>query len=273
MIQTDKVSNAVALAEFEIECELLIRMDHPNIIQVLGSGKKPRTFLILERLRDLSQVLELNSAEDSRPSMFRKRAFSYVQVLQIAKNLADALRYIHEEISPSAMVIHRDLKPENLGLADDGSLKLFDFGLCRCVRKRNFVEEAYQMTGNTGSLRYMAPEVVLSQPYNETIDAFSFAINIWSIACNKVPFRGFDRTMHRNRVVVNGERPKLERSWPQDFCNLLMRCWHQQPTQRPSFAAISDSLKQMIVAAGGSPGANGPSRGPSLMKSLFGSKR
>ena len=56
----------------------------------------------------------------------------------------------------------------------DGSntLKLFDFGLCRVVRKRTQTDQAYEMTGNTGSLRYMAPEVVLNIPYTEKVDVY-----------------------------------------------------------------------------------------------------
>jgi len=176
---------------------------------VLGAGTHPRPFIVLERLRDLSEVLDLNSAEESRPSLFQRRKFTYVEVLQMAKDLANAIDYIHREIDPACMIIHRDLKPENLGLAADGRLKLFDFGLCRCVKKRTPQMQTYEMTGNTGSLRYMAPEVVLDLPYNETVDAFSFGIVVWTIACNKLPFRGFDRAKHRAAVVLGGGRPKV----------------------------------------------------------------
>ena len=74
------------------------------------------------------------------------------------------------------MIVHRDIKPENVGISSDGILKLFDFGLCRVVRKRLSADEAYAMTGNTGSIRYMAPEVVLKLPYTEKVDVFSFAV-------------------------------------------------------------------------------------------------
>ena len=58
-------------------------------------------------------------------------------------------------------VIHRDLKPDNMGWTADGQFKLFDFGLCTCVRKEETQHETYELTGCTGSIRYMAPEVVL----------------------------------------------------------------------------------------------------------------
>ena len=49
----------------------------------------------------------------------------------------------------------RDLKPDNVGFTDDGTVKIFDFGLSTCVKARSELDECYQMTGNTGSLRYM----------------------------------------------------------------------------------------------------------------------
>ena len=94
------------------------------------------------------------------------------ELLLHAKSFAEAMEYLHSSVHPSAMILHRDLKPENLGITSDGRLKLFDFGLCRLVRKRTHLLEAYDMTGTTGSLRYMAPEVALARPYTEKVDVY-----------------------------------------------------------------------------------------------------
>ena len=246
MLQDDKADDEIAINEFEIEGELLSRLDHPNIIKVLGSGVDPRPFLILERLRDISQLLDLDKKVTPRKSIFNRGPFTFSEVLQLAKDLADALNYTHSDVHPDAMIIHRDLKPENLGLSSSGRLKVYDFGLCRCVEKRTDQHQMYEMTGNTGSLRYMAPEVVLNQQYSEKVDVYSFAIVIWTIACNKPPFRTFDRTMHLDRVVLNGERPSFDPSWPQDFIDLLGSCWQPESVKRPSFAVISSILDEIM---------------------------
>ena len=275
MLQADKADNAIAQYEFDIEAELLSRMDHPRVIRSLGSGKVPRPFIILERLKDASSFLDLNpAADDQRDArqirLFQapstKPALSLPQVLHVARDLADALNYCHSGLSKDAMIIHRDLKPENLGLTVDNRAKLFDFGLCRCVKKRRSEDDTYEMTGNTGSLRYMAPEVVLNKPYTEKVDVYSFAMVIWALARGKPPFKGFDRDMHRIRVVESGERPKLERSWPREFCDLLVACWQKTPHQRPSFATIYDHLNQMIEGGGKDRSAAG--RAQSLFKKI-----
>jgi serine/threonine protein kinase len=53
---------------------------------------------------------------------------------------------------------YRDIKPDNIGFTPNGTVKLFDFGLCTCVKSREEATECYNMTGNTGSLRYMVRE-------------------------------------------------------------------------------------------------------------------
>ena len=232
----------------DIETELLRRVRHKNIVTVLGSGLHPRPFIILERLQALPLILSLDSAGSTvAPSAVRRRIFTYAELLLIAVDLADALNYLHSQLHPSVMILHRDLKPDNLGMTIDGRLKLFDFGLCRCVQKRTSENETYEMTGNTGSLRYMAPEVVLNKPYTEKVDVYSFAMVIWTIARNKNPFAGFDRAMHRERVVLGGERPKFEKGWPADFCDLLAQCWHQNSTKRPAFSDILPRLQHMFA--------------------------
>lgn len=243
-LQRSKASCSLALSELRIESELLTRIDHPNVIRILGAGVSPKPFIILERLQDISQLFN-----GDRPQLFRRRPFSFKEVLQLAQNFADAMKYLHNDIHQDAMIIHRDLKPENLGLNSDGELKLFDFGLCRCVKKRTKDDQVYEMTGNTGSLRYMAPEVVLGQPYNEKVDVYSFAVVMWAIATGREPFAGFDVQSHRSRVVCNGERPKLKKSWPTGFSNLLNDCWQTNSAQRPNFFEISSRLSKIVTKA------------------------
>jgi len=99
------------------------------------------------------------------------------------------------------------------------------------------------MTGFTGSLRYMAPEVALRKPYTEKVDVYSFAVIVWQMAKDKTPYDGMTRAALLERVSAKGERPKMDRSWPTSFCTFLESCWHADPVQRPSFADILVSLE------------------------------
>jgi serine/threonine protein kinase len=159
-----------------------------------------------------------------------------------------------------------DLKPDNVGFTSNGVLKLFDFGLCTCVRRRRHLNEAYELTGNTGSLRYMAPEVALKKPYTEKADVYSFGIMLWQMARDRVPFKGLSRDDFMQQVVIRGERPKLDKSWPAGFSSLMTACWDPSPVNRPSFDELIKQLDKLAAeqsggAAGSVVGGIWPRRG------------
>ena len=143
-----------------------------------------------------------------------------------------------------------DLKPDNVGFCGDGTLKLFDFGLCTLVRTRPNAMDTYEMTGTTGSLRYMAPEVCKQEPYTEKCDVYSYGIMLWQMARDRVPFQGFGKNDFVRNVVDLNMRPKLDRAWPQPLVSLITRCWDRNPIKRPSFKAVIAELDAMIATAG-----------------------
>ena len=135
-----------------------------------------------------------------------------------------------------------DLKPDNIGYSSDGTLKLRDFGLSTCVRTRTNVFETYAMTGFTGSLRYMAPEVVRSEAYTEKVDVYSYGLVLYQLITNKLPYDGMKKTTLIEQVIYNNQRPKIKQYIPSPFFNLLTFCWHRDPNERPSFEGIMTEL-------------------------------
>lgn len=251
MIKASVQNDAVSVHEFDVEHGLLCRVSHPNIIRILGAGLFPRRFIVLEYLGGgtLNTMLSQNQAKPGLASrLFRKPTFTYANLLLKARDLADAFDYIHRNFHPGACILHRDLKPDNVGFTTDGVLKLFDFGLATCVRSRTSETQKYDMTGFTGSLRYMAPESALRKAYTEKVDVYSFGILIWQMARDKVPFKGLTKEEFLRQISAGGERPKLDSSWPAAFSSLLTRCWHSDPLQRPSFSAIVDEIDRLILS-------------------------
>ena len=250
LIKADRVSSPMAVAEFETEASVLMRLDHPHIVKLLGSGRQPRRFLILELLDggSLSHTLGLRADTNNKVS---KKKFKYLETLQLARSLASSLDYLHNHWHSSIHVIHRDLKPDNIGFTADGKLKLFDFGLCACVRTNADRRDQYRLTGNTGTLRYMAPEVALGRQYNSSVDVYSFGVIIWQVLRAKVPFREMGKKAYIQEVVVGGRRPPLDRRWPEGFSSLLQKCWHEDKDLRPSFSVVVSELDVLILEAQG----------------------
>eukprot|EP01083_Nonionella_stella_P254270 873947_1 len=88
----------------------------------------------------------------------------------------------------------------------------------------------------------MAPEVALGEPYDLRADAYSFAVVFWQICSLTVPYASHDIQMHADLVVSKGNRPKLERSWPISWRQLMSLCWSQDIFDRPDFIRIVETL-------------------------------
>lgn len=123
-------------------------------------------------------------------------------------------------------------------------MKIFDFGLAkRLLPDDKTPNGMYRLTGNTGSLRYMAPEVALNQNYNLSADSYSFAIVFWQICSLTVPYAGYNVRMHSDLVVGKGYRPKVERSWPYEWSSLITTCWSTVADERLNFNDILNILE------------------------------
>lgn len=199
-------------------------------MRLIGSGFTPRSrhFIVLEYLQHgpLSEALKSHEQYKPFPAMNAR-----------ARELADALEYLHSKVAPDISIIHRDIKPDNIGISGV-NFKLIDFGLSISVKKRSHPNEAYLMTGCTGSLRYMAPEVARREAYNEKVDVHSFGILLWQLATCSTPFPDHTRETFMKEVIHDGRRPKLYPNWPQWFTDLLQQCWHPISNRRPSFHTV-----------------------------------
>jgi len=94
--------------------------------------------------------------------------------------------------------------------------------------------------------QYMAPEVALDKPYNLSVDAYSFGILLWQICYLETPFTGYTVTMHKERVIKGGVRPKIDPGLPPSLANLMRSCWSATISDRPSFQEITETLRNEV---------------------------
>lgn len=143
-------------------------------------------------------------------------------------------------------------QPENIGFDAKGVLKVFDFGLAKELdnRQKN-ATGLYEMSGGTGSRRYMAPEVSRSEPYYLSADMYSYGVVLWETLSLQKAY--WDMTLEEHDAkVVNGdhERPKLLSKWPVAIQTLLEGCWHKDPAQRPPAKHVHMSLQKELDSFG-----------------------
>lgn len=129
-------------------------------------------------------------------------------------------------------------------------MKIFDFGLAKELDPslRHGCTEFYELSGNTGSLRYMSPEVARSEPYNLTADVYSFGLLLWQVCSLQLPYDGMNRQDHSELVVHGNERPQLDSSWSTPLRILMKRAWEPDPLARPSMDSIYKILRREICA-------------------------
>jgi serine/threonine protein kinase len=274
----------------EAEANLLATMDHSHIITVYAksaSGTKASKcteeqahdfFLVMDRLSStLNDKIAHWKREKRRLAtkplfhMFdrhdnngSKKKKLLVERLHVAHDVASAIGYLHEQ-----RIVYRDLKADNVGFDVNGKSKLFDFGLARRMPsdpKKKRMNDTYVMTGRTGSLPFMAPEVWNRQPYNEKVDVYSFAILLWQILSLEIPYLelAYDLNDFTKQVMIEGHRPTIDQKWPEKLQSLLRKAWSKDMDTRPSMNEVCAILKKVIASAHTTAGSQ-----PSLKRSSF----
>jgi serine/threonine protein kinase len=94
---------------FSLCVYLLLLYSHTNVVKIFGAGfHHDRPFLVMERLDGGSLQYLLTEADECQCRIPLRKA------LQIARDLGNALQYLHSDFHPEAVLIHRDLKPDNI---------------------------------------------------------------------------------------------------------------------------------------------------------------
>ncbi|GKV22379.1 hypothetical protein SLEP1_g32260 [Rubroshorea leprosula] len=224
----------LVIQDFRHEVNLLVKLRHPNVVQFLGAvtEKKP-LMLITEYLRggDLHQHLK------------EKSALSPSTAINFALDIARGMAYLHNEPN---VIIHRDLKPRNVLLVNSSAdhLKVGDFGLSKLIKVQNS-HDVYKLTGETGSYRYMAPEVFKHRRYDKKVDVFSFAMILYEMLEGEPPFSSYE-PYEAAKYVADGHRPIFRtKSCLPELRDLTEKCWAADMNQRPSFLEILKKLEKI----------------------------
>lgn len=100
------------------------------------------------------------------------------------------------------------------------------------------------MTGLTGALRYMAPEVGLRKPYNQKADVYSWSMLMWYILALEPPLGMYTPRMFLDRVFQRGYRPAIKEKWPEELKSLIRQSWDEKIEVRPDFEEIKHRLRE-----------------------------
>ncbi|KAL8481721.1 hypothetical protein ACS0TY_028025 [Phlomoides rotata] len=244
---------AALRASFKQEVSVWQKLDHPNVTRFVGASmgtsqlkipsKNPTDGYTNYPSRACCVLVEFLSGGTLKNHLFknRKKKLPFKVVIQLALDLARGLSYLH-----SKKIVHRDVKAENMLLDTHRTLKIADFGVAR-VEAQN----PRDMTGETGTLGYMAPEVLDGKPYNRKCDVYSFGVCLWETYCCDLPYPDLSFAEVSSAVVRQNLRPDIPRCCPSSLAGIMKKCWDANPEKRPEMDEVVRLLEAIDTSKGG----------------------
>ncbi|KAJ8768505.1 hypothetical protein K2173_022599 [Erythroxylum novogranatense] len=234
------------------EISTLLSLSHPNIVQYLcgfSDEENKECFLVMELM-----VKDLYSHMKESSSPRRRILFPLPVVVDIMLQVARGMEYLH-----SRKVCHGDLNPSNVYIkprkASEGyfHVKVSGFGLTSVENHPSHYSSTNQNA--VDPCIWHAPEVLAEKQqagkstickYTEKADVYSFGMLCFELLTGKLPFEDGHLQGDLSQMIKNiraGERPLFPFLSPKYLVNLTKKCWHTDPSYRPSFSSICRVLR------------------------------
>jgi serine/threonine protein kinase len=206
------------------------------ILECLAETLQDRLDKWRQQRKSISSSFALFESAQSKSSRKRRQE---LDIQQTALPIARAMSFLHKH-----KILYRDLKPRNVGYNAQGTIRLFDFGLSRDLEG----QEDRKMTLMSGTVRYMAPEVLsLSDSYGLEVDVYSYTVLLWEIVTHRLPYRKCKSVKSAKEAIADTHtRPNLGHVLDKSVKNLLQQGWHKDPSMRPGFQAILHELESLF---------------------------
>jgi Tol biopolymer transport system component len=213
------------LSRFQREAKTLASLNHPNIAHIYGLEENAGSSYL---------VMELVPGDTLADRIKRTGAYSIVEALAIAKQMAEALEAAHEK-----GIVHRDLKPANVKVTPDGKVKVLDFGLAKAfsddgsnldIANSPTMSGAATMQGMIlGTAAYMSPEQARGKQVDRRADIWAFGVVLYEMLTGEQLFAGETVTDTLAQVITK------ESDWtrvPARMQRLLRWCLEKDPKKR-----------------------------------------
>ena len=229
VLHSSFVHQKAYLDRFIQEVQLMRRINHHSVVRtydIVAQGE-----LVFFTMEYVTGRTILDRLQESRIPLD--------QIPKIVVEVAEGLKAIH-----GANIIHRDLTGANILLFEDGSIKIFDFGVARPEDSRYTVHKEI-----IGSVPYIAPEIWRGEDVTQAIDFYSFGVVLYELLTGKLVFDGksIPDTMRLHMSHVPPAPRELDSKIPQWLSDLSMKLIEKSPDKRISdarslLAAVPDQF-------------------------------
>lgn len=222
-----------SLKRFQAEAEAAASISHNNVVSIYDVGflDGGQPFIVMQMVpgSTLKGLLET------------KGSLEWRQATEIFLAVCEGLNSAH-----SLGVIHRDIKPSNILIAEDGSIRLTDFGLAKQINAASGA--SLTQTGETiGTPYYMSPEQCLGEEIDLRSDIYSLGCLMYETLKGHPPFEGntlFEILLNQVNYLPQPLITKEKKDIPRDFEAIVFKCLRKKNTER--YDSVDD-LKQDLV--------------------------
>uniref|UniRef100_A0A8R1U1I0 Tyrosine-protein kinase n=1 Tax=Onchocerca volvulus TaxID=6282 RepID=A0A8R1U1I0_ONCVO len=214
------------------EARIMRKLIHPYIVRIYGIVVDSSPFLILMELCEGGSVL----------SYLRKNRGMILPSLKLRfiTESASGLEYLEQN-----NCIHRDIAARNCLLTRNHHVKISDFGMSN--EKTPIQDRSLDKV----PIKWLAPETLQNRIYSTKTDVWSYGImfnlHVWEVyseGCE--PYPSLSNIQTRAKIIVQNYRMDMPEGTPPEVASLVGKCWAKNPTDRPSFAEIHETLKDLI---------------------------
>ncbi|MEV0033190.1 protein kinase [Nocardia sp. NPDC050793] len=210
------------------EGRIAARLHHPNAVTVFDVAEEDgQPWLVMEYMNAPSLAVKLSG----------QRTLSPIEVAKIGAQAAAALAAAHD-----AGIMHRDVKPANLLVADDGTVKITDFGISRAVGDVTVTATGFL----AGTPAYLAPEVARGENPEPASDVFALGSTLYAAVEGAPPFGEGDNALAVLHAVARADIPEPRRA--DGLGPVLMHLLAASIDARPTMREAKEALE--AVAAG-----------------------
>lgn len=223
------------VVRFRREAKAAARLSHPEVVAVFDQGEDAgQVFLVMEYV----------AGATLRALLGRRGRLTPGQAVTVLLPLLRALGAAHR-----AGVVHRDVKPENVLLADDGRVKVADFGLAWAVAASNLTTTTGLLIG---TVAYLAPEQVQAGRADPRSDVYAAGIMAWEMLTGSIPYAGGTPLAIAYRHVHDDVPPPstVVPGVPAALDDLVLRATRRDPAARPADANALLADLHAILATG-----------------------
>lgn len=215
---------------FRREASAAAGLNHPNIVAVYDRGEADGSYYI---------VMEYLSGPDLKQVIRRRAPLPPLQTIDYGQQILAALGAAHRRD-----VVHRDVKPQNVLVAEDGHLKVTDFGIARAGAQTDMTEAGAVI----GTAQYLSPEQARGDEVTAASDCYAVGIVLYEMLTGKVPFDG-DRPVAVAMKQISDEPVppgQVQPGIPPELSAVVMRALAKRPSERYRTA---DELSRALADA------------------------